>query len=394
MFELEYKGAYLKKKNQLDSILLLTTAINSNAKEESLYNIYNSILTVHTSLEKHLLVLCNSEAEVKSFDGIDDISKFQSALKKDGTDSEFLSSEFGDYFSINHQEKRLAHVFLSFDDLLSKKEQLSFIQTVSNIVLVAIENKKFAAMRLEQEAYEKEVHIARDVQNLLFPRELPNNKNLELHADYIPHKAVGGDYYDYIKKSDTEYVICIADVSGKGVPAALLMSNFQATLRTLVRQNLNLREIVHELNTVAFQNTNGEKFITAFIALLDLKRENLYYVNAGHNPPYYVDKNHTITSLKIGSPLLGALEILPKVEIGKIKLSDYSLLFSFTDGLVEVFDEEGNQFDEQVLEDFLRTEKTSSLSEFHNELLEKIRSFSTSGEYNDDITILSCKFTF
>lgn len=394
MLELEYKEAYIKKKNQLDSILVLTSAINNNADETALFDIYTSILSVHTTLNSHILILCNKDADIKSSNGIDNVNDFQDAFRKDGKDSPLFENYFNEYFNITHQEKSLAHVFLKFDDLLSKKEQLSFIKTVSNIVLVAVENKKYASKRLEREAYEKEVEIAKDVQNLLFPHQLPKNDNLEMHADYIPHKAVGGDYYDYIQKSETEYVICIADVSGKGVPAALLMSNFQATLRTLVRQNLNLREIVTELNNVAFSNTNGEKFITAFIALLDLKRENLYYVNAGHNPPYYVDKNHSITSLKSGTTLLGALEELPKIEIGKIKLSDYSMLFSFTDGLVEVFDKDGNQFDEQELEDFLRTEQTTSLSEFHDVLLEKIKSFSTTGEYNDDITILSCKFRF
>ena len=394
MLDIEYKEAYIRKKNQLDSILVLTNAINSNSSEESLYDIYNSILTVHTFLQKHLLILCNENADIKSSNGVNNVNLLQEEFRKNGKKSELLNSEFNEYFNITHQGKSLAHIFLYFENSIQKKEQLSFIKTVSNIVLVAVENKKYASKRLEREAYEKEVTIAQNVQNLLFPKKLPKNENLEMHADYIPHKIVGGDYYDYIKKSDNEYVICIADVSGKGVPAALLMSNFQATLRTLARQNLNLREIVNELNTVAFSNTNGEKFITAFIALLDLERENLYYINAGHNPPYYVDKHHNITSLKTGTTLLGAFEILPKLEIGKIKLSDYSMLFSFTDGLVEVFDDEGNQFDEKELETFIKTEQTTSLQDFHKELLNIIKSFSKSGEYNDDITILSCKFRF
>ena len=394
MFELEYKEAYTKKRNQLDSILALTTAINDNVSEEKLYEIYNAILKSQTNIKKYILILCNEKAEVKSSEGIKEVEEFQKSFRQKGKEGELFKNNFDEYFNITHQKKSLAHAFFLFDDLLSKKEQLSFVQTISNIVLVAVENKEHATRKLEKEALQKELDIAKNVQNMLFPKVLPKNENLEMNATYIPHRTVGGDYYDYIQKSATEYVICIADVSGKGVPAALLMSNFQAILRTLVRQNLNLREIVTELNNVAFENTQGEKFITAFIALLDLKRENLYYVNAGHNPPYYVDRNHNITSLNIGTTLLGGLEKLPKVDIGKINLSDYSMLFSFTDGLVEVFNDKGEQMDEKVLEDFLRNEQTTSLPDFHEELLKEVSKYANGEDYIDDITILTCKFRF
>ena len=394
MLDLDYKEAYLKKKQQLNSILQLTTAINSNVSGESLYMIYNVILRTQTQVRKHLLILCNEEAEIKSSVGIANEKAFQKEFKEKGSEGTLFKETFGKYFAIKHKDKRLAHVFLTFEDLLATKEQLSFIETISNLILVALENKKMASHQIEKEKMQKELDIASNVQNMLFPNKLPHNERLEMHASYIPHRTVGGDYYDYIQKSPTEYVICIADVSGKGVPAALLMSNFQATLRTLVRQNLNLRDIILELNNLAFENTQGEKFITAFIALLDLKRGKLYYVNAGHNPPYYVDKHHNITSLKVGTTLLGGLERLPKIEIGKIALSDYSLLFSFTDGLVEVFNKEGQQMDEQVLEDFLRNEQTSTLEDFHEELLDKIQTFADGEDYIDDITMLSCKFRF
>jgi len=291
MLELEYKEAYIKKKNQLDSILVLTSAINSDADETALFGIFNSIISVHANLKKHILILCNENADIKSSEGIDDVETYQNEFRLKGKESLKLKNDFNEYFNILHQGKSLAHVFLSFDDLLSKKEQLSFIKSLTNIVLVAVENKKYISKKIEREAYEKEVAIAQNVQNLLFPHQLPKNDRLEMYADYIPHKAVGGDYYDYIQKSETEYIICIADVSGKGVPAALLMSNFQATLRTLVRQNLNLREIVNELNTVALSHTNGVLFITAFIALVFLKRDSLFYINVCYNLHFYIDIN-------------------------------------------------------------------------------------------------------
>src|SRR5690606_29458738 len=110
------------------------------------------------------------------------------------------------------------------------EDGLRFIQALSNIIIVAIENKKLAAKQLAQEAFRKELEIASDVQQYLFPESLPNTDILKVEASYLPHDIVGGDYYDYIPINKDQFLICIADVSGKGIGAALMMSNFQASL--------------------------------------------------------------------------------------------------------------------------------------------------------------------
>src|SRR5690606_33837514 len=147
----------------------------------------------------------------------------------------------------------------------------SFVQTFTSIIVVAIENKKLARKELEQEVFRKELEIAREVQSMLFPKELPDTDKVRAFASYLPHHTIGGDYYDYIQQDENNFLVCIADVSGKGIPASLLMSNFQASLRTLVRQTNDLKQIVNELNFVIKANAKGERFITFFVAAFDLQ---------------------------------------------------------------------------------------------------------------------------
>lgn len=107
-----------------------------------------------------------------------------------------------------------------------------------------------------------------------FPKSLPANDNFSIDAHYSPHHTVGGDYYDWLSIDENRKIVCIADVSGKGVPAALLMSNFQASLRTLMRKTTDLEEVIRDLNHQVFESADGENFITCFIALIDLKEKN------------------------------------------------------------------------------------------------------------------------
>src|SRR5690606_27643059 len=129
--------------------------------------------------------------------------------------------------------------------------------------------------------------------------------------------------------------ICIADVSGKGIPASLLMSNFQASLRTLVRQTNDLKEITRELNFVIKENAKGERFITFFVAAFDIKNKTLRYINAGHNPPVLVWEDKSMQLLETGTTVLGAFDKLPFIEEEQLMIKAPLLLFSYTDGLTE-----------------------------------------------------------
>ena len=166
-------------------------------------------------------------------------------------------------------------------------KHLNFIQTISSIIIVAIENIRLFNESLRQEALKKELELASRMQKMLIPdnSHMPRNPKVIVNGFYYPHYEVGGDYYDCIKLSDTKTGLCIADVSGKGISAAMLMSNFQASLRALFTHDIQLETLVHKAQFNCDVNAAGEKFITFFVARYDHESGMLEYINAAHNPP-------------------------------------------------------------------------------------------------------------
>lgn len=302
--------------------------------------------------------------------------------------------EFSYVLPVSHKGKTLAVVFVgglsNKQDDVTEASNLRFIQTLSNIILVAIENKKLARQQLEQESLRKELEIASDVQHFLFPEALPYGPRLKVEASYLPHDRIGGDYYDYIPLNKNQFLLCIADVSGKGIPAALLMSNFQASLRTMVRQTGNLREIVEELNYQVLENAKGEKFITFFVGIYDHTLGTMAYINAGHNPPLLIRESGN-EWLEDGSTVLGAVHPMPFINEGFITDLEDFVLFCYTDGLTETSNEADEEFGEERLAAFFDEHSTRDLKMIHQDIIIALDNFKGTNNYRDDITLLSCK---
>ena len=307
-------------------------------------------------------------------------------------EEEYSFEELETYLPVYHKDKMLAILFLRRKDQ-SMELDLNFTQALTNILVVALENKRFARKQLEQEILNREVTIASQVQQMLFPAELPIDKELKAKVTYLPHSMVGGDYYDLIRKSKDEVYFCIADVSGKGISAALLMSNFQAALRTLLRSDADLEMVVKQLNYTLFENTHGERFITFFLGHFNFKTRELTYVNAGHNPPLLCRKEtDNCESLHAGTTILGAFDELPFLEIGKREnLHDFSLHL-YTDGLTEAMNPFEEEYGEERFEKFADKNKGLDPDDFHRKFLKKIRDFSKNAQLRDDLTLLSLKF--
>jgi sigma-B regulation protein RsbU (phosphoserine phosphatase) len=177
------------------------------------------------------------------------------------------------------------------------------------------------------------------MQKMLIPdnRHMPKNPKLIVNGFYYPHSEVGGDYYDCIRLSETKTGFCIADVSGKGISAAMLMSNFQASLRALFTFDIELETLVKKLNSIVVVNAAGEKFITLFVARYDHKSRILEYINAAHNPPVLYN---TVTGetlhLRTSCVGIGMLDEIPSVHKSEILIKDYSKIVCYTDGLSEL----------------------------------------------------------
>ena len=274
-----------------------------------------------------------------------------------------------------------------------RQQLIPFLSSLANTLVGAVENRRLQAQRVADAAVRKEIEIAQEVQAMLFPRQLPNDAHLAIERTYVPHTEIGGDYYDVVEVDTNRLLLCVADVSGKGVPASLLMSNFQAGLRTLLRQGVELATIVPELNHLLFRNSGGEKFITAFLGIYDRRTRHLQYVNAGHNDPLLLADNGRVRTLKTGTVMLGIMEELPMLQVGEVEIPPHSLLLLYTDGLTEVFDADGNEFGEEGVLAVLHRNRYLPLPKLHQELLRSINAFSAhDAQFADDVTILSCRF--
>ena len=387
------------KELELNAVLEITKAINDNIPEEALYKIYDFTLRANLNVKKLALYVLDDAWGCKVNHGTENdffsirIDKKFKELRQITEIKDCYVDAFNEFeyiIPVFHKNETLALVFVS-EDCEEEHNASEFIQAISNIIIVAIENKKLARRQLEQEAFRKELEIASDVQQFLFPDDLPYGMRLKVEASYLPHDRVGGDYYDYIPINKNQFLICVADVSGKGIPAAILMSNFQASLRTLVRQTPNLTEIVEALNYQIMESAKGEKFITFFAGIYDHQLKTMVYVNAGHNPPLLVRRGKEVTPLEEGSTILGMFQPLPFVNEGFITDLDDFMLFCYTDGVTETANEQGEEYGMDRLVNYLQENSYKDLKDIHHDIIVNLDDFKGREGYKDDITMLSCR---
>ena len=272
-------------------------------------------------------------------------------------------------------------------------KHLHFIQTLSNIVIVAIENIRLFEESLKQEALRKELELASKMQSLLIPDNdaLPRNKHLFVTGFYNPHYDVGGDYYDCIQLNGNEFAFCIADVSGKGMSAALLMANFQATIRALFTPEIKLETLVRKLNKSVVQNASGEKFITLFVAKYNSREKVLEYINAAHNPPVFFEtQSRRITKFESSCVGIGMLDEIPAVKAGRKKINEESKIICYTDGLSELKDKKGKELGTRAIEKYIKL--PVRVDENIQQLIDQENINDTNANLFDDISIMGLQF--
>jgi len=236
------------------------------------------------------------------------------------------------------------------------------------------------------------MELASEMQKMLVARHLPKTKQFELSSIYKPKLGVGGDYYDCIELDEENVVFCVADISGKGVAAALLMANFQAIFHTLICERKPMDIFINELNTHLYRTTGGDKFLTLFVAVYNKKTHQLKYVNAGHNPPILVREGEAM-ELDKGCPILGGLSKLPSVEVGEVDLIHDCTLCTFTDGLTDTQNEAKDYFTQEMILDFTIQNAALDAEAFNTKLFSVIDAFKFEEDYPDDLTVLTCKIT-
>lgn len=395
---------------KLNALLEITQAINSNLSVQELLDRYQNILRGELKIGRILIfkykVVWECILDTNVFDSNKNKIDVEIDLKP-FTDICFISSSdnpalkaYDIVIPVYNNYVPIAYVLIGdideeMEGVSPVIKHLKFIQTISNIIIVAIENIRLFNESLRQEALKKELELASRMQNMLIPKKesLPQTDQLFMTSFYMPHFEVGGDYYDYIRMDENEFGFCIADVSGKGMSAAILMSNFQATLRALFTKEVPLKTLVERLNERVLSNANGEKFITLFLGRYNQKTHELEYINAGHNPPILYDiEAKRLELLKSGCVGMGMLDRLPFVIKGNIMLSSSSKLLCYTDGLVELLEGENIQLATKVLEEELSNDR--SIEENINAIIVKQSIAEGNPAIFDDITMLGIQITF
>ena len=237
------------------------------------------------------------------------------------------------------------------------------------------------------QARQMELEEARRIQESLLPTRLPVIPGIAMSVSWQPMNEVGGDYFDVIELGQGKTAICIADVEGKGLPAAMLMSNLQSAVRSLAKQNLAPAEMFKRLNRTMLQNSAGGKLITMFYAVIDASGGTLSYVNAGHHPPILSRRNGSIERLSTGGPMLHIFAD-SSYETGEITLQSGDQLLAFTDGLVECCDESGEEFGEELLMQLLANSQTADADALQHAIKQAVTDFSASG-FQDDVTVIA-----
>ncbi len=393
------------KELQIKSLLTITQAINDNVSADGLFNMYRSFLSWEMGITKMGLFIPRDE-EASQWFCASNINMDQNADEHNNIISHILQYkrlhtvkpsdheslwDFDIVIPVFHKEEPIAYSLIggikSKDDLYNK---IQFITTITNIIAVAIENKKLFKQQIEQERLKKEIELARNVQQMLIPDELPKNDLYELSSIYQPHFNIGGDYLDFIDFKNGRFVFCIADISGKGVAAALLMANFQAMIQSLIYQYRDLETFIFALNQTVLRVTKSDKFITFFIGEIDVNAKTLKYINAGHYPPALY-MNGQIRRLTEGCTVIGMFDKLPFIKEETIQLEGEALIMSFTDGLADLKNEKDEYFEDRGIESFVSRYGHLDAASFNKELLAEIEEYKGSEDFTDDIAVLTCK---
>jgi phosphoserine phosphatase RsbU/P len=391
------------KQTQLNALLEITQAINNNLSADGLLELYANVLrdemginrmSVYTHFENWNCVKsygvsneerpANIAEEMKSFIHISNLKKIKHKF----------SPTYEIVIPSYHKNQPMAATLLGSVGNLkgeSLEERLNFIQIITNIIAVAIENKKLFKEQLKQQGLKQEMELAGQMQTMLIPESLPQDERMEMDAIYMPHLDVGGDYYDFIQLNEDEFMFCVGDISGHGIAAALLMANFQSSLRSLIIQQESLKDFIKLFNHKVNEITRGEKFITLFLAKYNCYTRELQYINAGHTPPVLY-QNGGVQELEKGCTILGMFEQLPSISSGTIELEKDAFLFCYTDGLVELENEKEEQFEVPRLLEFIKANHGKRVKQFDKDMLDCLIKFKGRKLFTDDITFLTCRF--
>ena len=351
----------------------------------------NDVQPHHLALER-AASLCNASKGRLHVTGESGVTETNSFPEGDSSPPTSLAerrilSEFqygGNSYTFELFDKESRGGIIAFEDT----DQL-LLDALARQVQASLENRYLHRQALEKQKIEQDIAVAAAIQQRILPKALPRIDGYDVSGINIPSKSVGGDYYDCIPLAGGRYALVIADVAGKGVPAALLVSSFHAYLSAYLEGPLPLVELVGKLNRVICHASTEDKFITAFLGILDPATGALETVNAGHNPVFLLRRAGGVEELALGGVPLGMLDIDFPYQRESVTIEPGDRLLLYTDGITEATNVRDQLYDYSTpLKEFFRTHRPSAAEGFIRELIEDVKKFTGEAPQNDDITAL------
>lgn len=388
------------KQHAIDTLSQLTKAVSENKSTEEIFNIYiqslkqkfkySNILVLYEVDNGWFVMHNNRYNHLDDIKLLDELKAFKQITYVKEEDTVF--GEFDTVIPARYGDKISAYILIEgvHNNIIdSVSEQLRFLEAYTNIAVIAAENRRLLKQSILEKIQRNDISTAAQIQQSLIPKKFPDSRCCEFAAEYIPHNKIGGDSYDVISHPQgNAQFLSIADVSGKGVSAALLMSNFQATLKALVKYEEDYTVFANQLNQTIFEITKGERFISLFLAVINFETQDIRYINFGHNPPFLKTKDR-IKKLSSGAPILGVFERLPFINVGREFWKPGSQLLAYTDGLADARNIHDERFGESRIEQFFEKYQFSDPNNLNSLLLEEVNEFKGGQKFNDDVTILT-----
>ncbi len=287
-------------------------------------------------------------------------------------------------FSFELFEKESRQGTVPFDDT-----DMLLLEAIARQVHAVFESQFLHKQELEKQKIEQDISVAAAIQQRIIPKTLPMIEGYESFGVNIPTRFVGGDYYDCIPMSGGRYAFIMSDVAGKGVPAALLVSSFHASLSAFLDSNLSLIELAHKLNASMYRASTEERYITALIGILTPQSGELEILNAGHNPAYVLRNDGSTQELLNGGLALGMLDMDFPYQSDILTLGSGDRVLFYTDGVTEAMDSQQRQYDQQrPILPFLTEHGKLSAEQFVRALIDDVQSFTGDAPQSDDITAM------
>ncbi len=304
---------------------------------------------------------------------------------------------------IHKNHKSLNEMFvdeeIEYEFILCEKESRSgtvdydetdqlLLSAIVRQVHAAIQNERFHKEALENEAMKRELAVASEIQKRILPEKLPEIDGYDLAGINIPSLEVSGDYFNILKLDDGRYALIVADVTGKGMPASLLVSTLDASLQAYLDFQISLSEIAVKLNSIVYRSSTPDKFITFFIAVLDPDTGELDVINAGHNPPLILRKDGKLEKIEAGGVAFGMFDMGLPFEGQKLTLGKGERLFIFTDGIPEAMDKDEEEYTDERLERFFKKVTPEKAEDFISSIVDDVRKHTKGEPQSDDITAI------